>query len=61
VNGGVGLRADAVKPVFVDNPARALVATGPFRLGRHPMNLGAVAVLTGPAWRADAARTRRWL
>ncbi len=86
-------------PVCVDDPARALVATGPFRLGRHPMYLGAVAVLAGtatalgapaaalvaagyaawidlrharredaalharfgPAWRAYAARTRRWL
>jgi protein-S-isoprenylcysteine O-methyltransferase Ste14 len=86
-------------PVCVDEPARALVATGPFRLGRHPMYLGAVAVLAGtatalgapaaalvaagyaawidlrharredaalharfgPAWRAYAARTRRWL
>jgi len=86
-------------PVCVDEPARALVVTGPFRLGRHPMYLGAVAVLAGtatalgapvaagvaagyaawidlrharredaalharfgPAWRAYAARTRRWL
>jgi protein-S-isoprenylcysteine O-methyltransferase Ste14 len=86
-------------PGCVDEPARALVATGPFRLGRHPMYLGAVAVLAGtatalgapaaalvaagyaawidlrharredaalharfgPAWRAYAARTRRWL
>jgi protein-S-isoprenylcysteine O-methyltransferase Ste14 len=86
-------------PVCVDEPARALVTTGPFHLGRHPMYLGAVAVLAGtatvlgspvaalvaagyaawidlrharredvalharfgPAWRAYAARTRRWL
>ena len=61
MNGGVGLRAGAATPVCVDDPAHALVATGPLRLGRHPMYLGAVAVLTGPAWRAYAARTRRWL
>jgi protein-S-isoprenylcysteine O-methyltransferase Ste14 len=86
-------------PVCVDETARALVATGPYRLSRHPMYLGAVAVLLGvavalgsvlaalvaagfvfwvdlrharpedarlraqfgPAWRAYAARVRRWL
>jgi protein-S-isoprenylcysteine O-methyltransferase Ste14 len=86
-------------PVCVDETARALVATGPYRFSRHPMYLGAVAVLLGvavalgsvlaalvaagfvfwvdlrharpedarlraqfgPAWRAYAARVRRWL
>lgn len=36
-------------PVCVDESARALVATGPYRLSRHPMYLGAVAVLLGVA------------
>jgi protein-S-isoprenylcysteine O-methyltransferase Ste14 len=36
-------------PVCVDEPARALVATGPYRVSRHPMYLGAVAVLLGVA------------
>lgn len=105
VGGGGLIRAAVVEldwnatPVCVDEAPRALIATGPYRLGRHPMYLGATLVLAGtalalgsaaagavvaayfawlalgpvrreeaalharfgPAWRAYAARTRRWL
>lgn len=105
LGGGWLIRAAAVEldwnatPVCVREAPRALVATGPYRVGRHPMYLGAALVLAGtalalgswpaggvaaaylawldlrharaedaalharfgPAWRAYAARTRRWL
>jgi protein-S-isoprenylcysteine O-methyltransferase Ste14 len=99
IRGGVHELEWNATPVGVDEPARALVATGPYRVSRHPMYLGAVAVLLGvavalgsvlaalvaagfafwidlrharhedarlrarfgPAWRAYAARVRRWL
>jgi protein-S-isoprenylcysteine O-methyltransferase Ste14 len=105
LGGGWLIRAAAVEldwnatPVCVHEAPRALVATGPYRVGRHPMYLGAALVLVGtalalgswpaggvaaaylawldlrharaedaalharfgPAWRAYAARTRRWL
>jgi len=105
VGGGALIRAAVVEldwnatPVCVDAAPRALVATGPYRHGRHPTYLGAALVLAGtalaldslaaggvaaayfawldlgparredavlqarfgPAWRAYAARTRRWI
>jgi protein-S-isoprenylcysteine O-methyltransferase Ste14 len=36
-------------PVCVDEAPRARVATGPYRLSRHPMYLGAVVLLLGVA------------
>lgn len=104
VGGGWTMRAAAAElevhatPVCVDEPARALITTGPYRHSRHPMYVGSVAVLAGaacalgsplaagvalaygawidrrharhedaalherfgPAWRAYAARVRRW-
>lgn len=104
VGGGATIRAAAAElewnatPVCVDEQARALVTTGPYRWSRHPMIAGATAVLAGVAfalgsalalgvvaayagwvdvrtlrredaalharfgvaWRAFAARTRRW-
>lgn len=105
LGGGGLIRSAAVEldwnatPVCVHEAPRALVATGPYRAGRHPMYFGAALVLAGaalalgswwaggvaaaylawldlrharaedaalharfgPAWRAYAARTRRWL
>ena len=105
LGGGWAMRSAArelevhATPVCPDEAARALVVTGPYRIGRHPMYLGAVSVLAGTAaalgsveaavvaagyalwidrrfaraedarlearfggaWRAWAARTRRWV
>jgi protein-S-isoprenylcysteine O-methyltransferase Ste14 len=36
-------------PVCAADVPRALVTTGPYRLSRHPMDLGAVSVLAGAA------------
>jgi protein-S-isoprenylcysteine O-methyltransferase Ste14 len=53
--GGWLIRAAAAEldwngtPVCVEEAPRALVATGPYRLGRHPMYLGATLVLVGAA------------
>lgn len=34
-------------PVCASEPPRALVTTGPYRVSRHPMEVGAVAILAG--------------
>lgn len=53
--GGWTIRAAAreldwnATPVCAGEPPRALVTTGPYRVSRHPMEAGAVAILAGTA------------
>ena len=58
--GGWLIRASALEldwnatPACVDESPRALVATGPYGRSRHPMYVGAVAVLVGVALALDS-------
>jgi len=49
IRGGAHELAWNATPVCADETERALVVTGPYRFSRHPMYLGAAAVLVGVA------------